>query len=113
MLRKVTYVFLAIAWLIVMTLPILAFVLAARGEIMVGNDMGSNGRLFMVTEDDLQGIGFQRVTKASYEACYRTSVRYLFWEGHSAGLNTDFCTCFDLDNGYAITAPSCSDIAQE
>lgn len=111
MLRRLTYILIAIAWFVVMTIPILAFVLAARGEIMLGNDMGSNVRLFMVTESELQGIGIQRVTKSSYESCYRTSVRYVLWEGRNIGLNTDFCTCFDLDSGYANTAQSCSDIA--
>jgi len=101
-LRRVVYVIAAIVWLVLMTLPILAFILAARGEIMLGDDSGSNVRLFLVNEDELHGIGFQRANEInSGQECYHISVDYLLWEGDTSEQNIDFCTCYDPDTGYA------------
>jgi hypothetical protein len=101
-LRRAAYVIATVVWLVLMTLPILAFILAARGEIMLGDDPGSNVRLFMVNEDELHGIGLQRTSEINFgEDCYRTSVDYLLWEGDASEQDIDFCTCYDLDTGYA------------
>ena len=89
-------------------MPIVAFVLAARGELSVGNENGSNVRLFMVNNDDAEGIGIQRVRKAYGEgSCFQGSVRYFLWEGQSTGLNADYCLCFDENTGYLTTAQGC------
>ncbi|HSG18935.1 MAG TPA: hypothetical protein VLE70_21755 [Anaerolineae bacterium] len=109
MLRRIGYALIAIIWLVLMSLPILAFFLAARGELMIGDDQASNIRLFMVNEDEATGIGFQRVTKANSEqdGCFHTSVNYLLWKGQDSGLNIDFCACHDPDTGYADSSRTC------
>jgi len=92
-----------------MSLPILAFILAARGELMIGDVEASNIRLFMVNEDEAKGIGLQRVQKMDSEndGCFQTSVKYLLWEGQDYGLNISFCACYDPDTGYADASGSC------
>ena len=110
MLRKAGYLFIVLIWLLVMSLPVLAFVLAARGELMVGSDQGSNLRLFMVNTDEAEGIGVQRVRKArTQEGCLQGSVRYLLWEGQNDGLNVDYCTCEDPDTGSTVSPTPCDD----
>ena len=109
MLRRFGYALIVILWLALLSLPILAFILAARGELMIGDDQASNIRLFLINEDVAKGIGFQRVTKADNgsEGCFQTSVKYLLWEGQNPGLNTSYCSCHDPDTGYADATKSC------
>jgi hypothetical protein len=92
--RRLTYIIVTIIFLIVMSLPVFAFVLAARGELMVGNEQGKFLRLFMVNADRAEGIGLQRVRQsAGDDNCLQGSVRYFLWEGQSQTLNADYCTC--------------------
>ncbi|MFN2221957.1 MAG: hypothetical protein ACK2UH_05365, partial [Candidatus Promineifilaceae bacterium] len=65
MLRRLVYLIVIILFLVVMTLPIFAFVLAARGELMIGSDQGNYLRLFMVNTDQAEGIGLQRVRQSA------------------------------------------------
>jgi hypothetical protein len=108
-LRRFGYALIVIVWLALMLLPILAFILAARGELMIGDVQASNIRLFMVNEDEAKGIGFQRVKKVDSESdgCFQTSVKYLLWEGQDSGLNISFCACYDPDTGYADASRTC------
>lgn len=108
-LRRFAYALILIFWLALMLLPTLAIILAVRGELMIGDDQESNVRLFMVTEDEAKGIGFQRVRKANAESedCYQTSIRYLLWEGQDSGLNVSYCTCRDPETGYTDPSGNC------
>ena len=107
MVRRLSYLLVLMAWIALMTLPLLAFLLAARGELMVGDDQGSNVRLFLVNSDEAKGIGIQRVRKSSQEDCFQGSVRYLLWEGQDSNLNVDYCTCVDPASGFATVSDDC------
>jgi hypothetical protein len=108
MLRRLAYLLVALFMLIVLSLPIFAIVLAARGEIMVGSDQGAYVRLFLVSTDDAEGIGIQRFKEAGPSSdCLQGSVRYLLWEGASAELDANYCTCFDSESGYAAATGEC------
>ena len=108
MLRRITYLFIALAFLVLMSLPIFAFVLAARGELKVGSEQGSNVRLFMVNSDEAEGIGIQRVRKVAYsDNCFHGSVDYLLWEGHAEDLSADYCSCVDERTGYMTDSDIC------
>ncbi|MGD8583935.1 MAG: hypothetical protein PVH65_02975 [Chloroflexota bacterium] len=110
MLRRLVYLIVIILFLVVMTLPIFAFVLAARGELMIGSDQGNYLRLFMVNTDQAEGIGLQRVRQsAASEGCQQGSVRYFLWEGQSRELNADYCTCFKADSGTETIPGQCPD----
>ena len=75
---------------------------------MIGSEQSSNNRLFLVNNDEVEGIGFQRAHKAGTgPGCLNTSVKYLLWEGQSAGLNTSYCECYNLETGYVDTTQTC------
>jgi hypothetical protein len=110
-LRRFAYALIVIVWLVLMALPFLAFILAVRGELMIGDDQTSNIRIFMLTEDEAKGIGFQRVKKANVqdESCYQTSITYLLWEGQDSDLNVSYCTCLEPETGYTSAYGKCQD----
>jgi hypothetical protein len=108
MLRRVVYLMVALLLLTIMTLPIFAIMLAARGELMIGTDQGSSIRVFMVNTEQETGIGLQRTKESGTDTgCLRTTLNYFLWEGQKAGLNTSFCECYNLETGYADTSRSC------
>lgn len=96
MLRRLTYFGIVVIWLVLMSFPILAFTLAIRGEIRIGNNFPSGIRVFLIQEDDVQGIGFEWSRKVNIQTdCSKTTVKYLLWEGAQGGLNADYCWCYD------------------
>jgi len=110
MTRRLIYFLIVFIWLVLMSLPVMAFVLATQGEIMLGSDDGSNLRLFMINEDAAEGVGMQRVKRAGTDRqCLQTSVRYYLWKGQDNAFSTDFCTCFDSDTGYAEASAGCEE----
>ena len=99
-LRRVGYGTLLIIWLVVMAFPTLAFLLAIRGQVQVGDDGRSHLRLFMINEDDGAGIGVEWSRQAG-DNCRLTSVNYLLWEGENQPVR--YCQCTDLLNGTVQT----------
>jgi hypothetical protein len=96
--RRLLYLLAVLIWLAVMSLPILAFLLATRGQIVAGDQSGSHLRLFLLQEPDEQGIGVEWVRPASAgTGCSRGTVRYFMWEGE--GQDTAFCQCQDPATG--------------
>ncbi len=95
MIRRVAYLVVLVVWLIVMCLPMLALVLAMRGEMNLGGQENSHVRLFLVQADTEDGIGFEWTRSAANSSkCLKTSVRYLLWEGDTEEVNVDYCQCF-------------------
>ncbi len=93
-LRRFLYLIVVMVWLIVMSLPILAFSLAGKGELQLGED----ARLFLIQEDEVEGIGLQWTRPFRQQpSCTRTTVTYLMWEGRSE--NTVYCQCYDKQTG--------------
>ncbi|MCI0395352.1 MAG: hypothetical protein L0332_26335 [Chloroflexi bacterium] len=106
-LRRFVYLLVVLAWLVVMSLPVLAFVLATQGELRLGNDVRRNTRLFLVLEEEAQGLGIQWTRPVSRQSqCARTSLRYFFWEGSSEGQNVNYCQCYDA-SGAPLSGRSC------
>jgi hypothetical protein len=93
-------------WLAAMALPILAAVLAVRGQIELGSDEGHHLRVFLVQERAAEGVGlvWSRVV-ATAPNCRQTAVRYLMWRG--AGENASFCVCYDPATGEALGEQLC------
>jgi hypothetical protein len=108
MVRRLTYLLLAAVLLTVMSLPIFAVVLAARGEIVVDSYDGRFIRMFLLDSDKAEGIGIQRVRGSSAaEGCLEGSVRYFLWQGTSQGLSADYCVCSDGQGGRVTVAGAC------
>ncbi len=105
-LRRLAYLLVIIIWLLVMAFPIFAFVLAGRGQIMLGEQTGSHVRIFLLREPDVEGVGVEWARPYRQQAdCTRTSVTYILWEGESE--NTAYCQCFASQQGTAVPA-SCN-----
>lgn len=97
-LRRLSYLLIVIVWLVVMALPIFAFVLAGRGEMTLGPADASHVRLFLVREADGEGVGVAWTRPLpDHPDCTRTTVTYLMWEGRSE--NSRYCQCFDAESG--------------
>lgn len=105
MWRRLIYLAVLLLWILVMCFPVAAFVLATRGEINFGNSVRSGLRIFLVVEDEAQGVGFEwsRRLKTNPQ-CSKTRIRYLLWKGRETNPSTDYCLCYELgEDGSQIT----------
>jgi hypothetical protein len=100
-MRRTGYALIALLWLALMALPILAVTVAVTGEVRIGAANGGNARLFLVNSEPTHGLGLAwSRSVAGAGRCYRTNVVYLLWEGAEQGQNTSFCQCFEEGNAY-------------
>lgn len=83
-----------------MCFPTFAFTLSRQQQIQIGGYESSHLRIFLVIEEETDGIGFELtrplITKSD---CLKTSITYFFWEGGESGQNTSFCQCYDPETG--------------
>jgi hypothetical protein len=100
-LRRLLYLALVILWLLIMALPFVAFTLAARGQILLGDQAEAHTRLFLLNDEDKQGVGLEWVRSAGDEShCWSGRVLYFLWQGE--GQNATFCQCLDPQSGAAL-----------
>lgn len=108
LLRRGTYLLILIVWLILMAFPIVAFLLAARGEIAVGDESSPGLRLFLLNSKDQQGIGMEIRRRAAHDdSCLNTSLDYILWEGNIGNPEISYCQCFDPLTGFVDPALIC------
>jgi hypothetical protein len=89
-------------WLFFISLPMLAFALAARQQIQVGGE-ATYMRLTLLQDKDAEGISVEISRPSSFDpACRQISVRYFMWTGEPE--NVDFCHCIDPQTGYTLPA---------
>ena len=106
--RRFLYGIIVIIWLAIMCFPIFAFTLALRGQISIGGNERNSLRVFLVQDDAFQGIVIQRTRPLrDRPSCYRTTVNYLLWQGHSSDLNVEYCTCIDANTNLSSPVPAC------
>ena len=104
--RRILYFLFFLLWLAVMAFPITAFTLATNGELQLGGDQ-RHLRLFMVQEDQNQGVGIQWTRPQRGDVpCLKTNLTYLMWSGEGQG--TTFCQCFDPQTNAPLAANSCT-----
>jgi hypothetical protein len=108
-LRRLLYLLLGLLWLLVMSLPVFAVVLATQREIQVGSEPERNVRLFLIQEQDAEGVAVQWMgAPSAADGCAQGRVVYLMWEGE--GENASFCQCYDQEgNLSSTTVGSCSE----
>ena len=86
-----------------LSLPLLAFSLAARNQLQWGVAEGDHIRLFLIQEIDAEGIGVELARMASDNpACLETDVRYFMWSG--APENTRYCQCRNAASGELLSS---------
>lgn len=101
-LRRLIYFTVAVVWLLVMSMPVLAVVLAMQREITIGQGPRQQLRLFLIQERDSEGVSVHWTRPAdSGERCAQSNVYYLMWKGH--GANTVYCQCYD-DSGDVVSS---------
>jgi hypothetical protein len=102
-LRNLGFILFIIVWLLVMTLPCFAFVLASRGELSWDRSEHDWDRIWLLQERNQKGLGYQAERVISDQSssggpiCVRNSVRYFLWQGTDTNTNTDYCECFASD----------------
>ena len=110
-IRPLAYLTFILAWLIVMSLPVVAFLLATRGEIQLGSNARSGVRVFLVQESEAQGIGVEWSRRhGDAVECARTTLRYFFWEGGEPGQGVEYCRCYDTGSGLAQESVACDEL---
>ncbi|MGQ0601513.1 MAG: hypothetical protein ACT4QE_07435 [Anaerolineales bacterium] len=97
------------AWLLVMGLPLCAFILATQGELVWrrGPGNGEVDRVFLVNEPDASGLGYEaaRLTGPAGTVCARTTVRYFLWRNdEGVDQNADYCQCYTTNARGALQA---------
>jgi len=108
-LRRLSYIAIILLWLATMSFPLIAFILATRSEIELGDSSRSHVRIFMVQESDLQGVGLEMSRKVNTNPrCLKTDVAFLLWQGASANQNVSFCQCYDEESGASVAQESCN-----
>lgn len=97
-LKRFFVAILLMGWLLIMLFPCMAFSLALRTEIQIG----SNVRVFLVSEEAGEGIGmeWQRPFSSSSTQCIETAVTYLMWAGE--GEPVVYCQCTDTTTGQQL-----------
>ena len=103
--RRLLYSVILLVWLVVMSLPLVAIVLASRGELDIGSER-RHVRLFMVQEDESQGVGIQWTRPRLFEPdCLKTNLNYVMWVGE--GENATYCQCADAQTGALTSSSGC------
>jgi hypothetical protein len=94
-LKRLLTLVLLIIWFLIMLFPCMAFSLATRTEI----EIGSNVRIFLVSEETDEGVGveWKRPFSANDQQCEQTAVNYFMWTGE--GDNASYCQCTDTATG--------------
>jgi hypothetical protein len=96
--RRIIYLVVILAWLLIMCFPTFAFLLATRGQLQVGNRDGRYVRIFLLQEPEAEGIGVEQQRLLSEPiGCRQTSIHYFMWVGE--GENVSYCQCFDPSTG--------------
>ena len=110
-LRRILLLLLFFVWLIFMSFPVVAFVLATQGEFQWGESDGRHLRVFLVQEREANGVGIEWSRLQSRDThCYQTTLSYLMWEGE--GENSSFCQCYDEDTNapLPVLTQSCKEL---
>jgi len=100
-LRRIIYLLIIFIWLLVMSFPVFAMILATQQQILIGNDPSRHVRIFLLQADNAAGVGFEWAGKLGTNAsCTQTSVNYFLWEGSAESVS--FCQCYDPLTGDAL-----------
>lgn len=101
--RRFGYLVLFLLWLLVMSFPIGAALLATSGQLEVGSETGHHVRLFLVQERRQQGVGLEWTRSGSADGCRQGRLLYAMWEGR--GEDAHYCTCHDAGGSVTYSAP--------
>jgi hypothetical protein len=87
-----------------MFVPLGAFVVARNGQIQIGADDASHLRVFLVIEDDADGLGLDFSRARDRGRCLESRVVFFLWRGE--GESVSYCQCYD-EAGNVTGSPAC------
>lgn len=97
-LKRFGYFIAFWVWLLVMLFPMLAFLLAAKEELQIGQQDEPHLRLFLLQETSGEGIGVEWQREIGQpNGCAKTTVTYLLWEGDAEIIR--YCQCQNMQTG--------------
>lgn len=97
-LSRIGTFLLVMIWLLAMLFPFVAFWVAAKGQLQIGQSERRHLRIFLVQDDDNNGLGMDWTHgRWGQNTCSQTTVLYWLWEGQ--GRNTSYCQCYDPATG--------------
>lgn len=101
--RRLAYTLAILVWLIIMTIPIFTFSLAAQQQLQLGSAEDNHIRIFLIQEKSAEGIGLEIARPvSSTPGCTQTSVNYFMWSGEPQ--NVTYCQCTDLQSDHTLSA---------
>lgn len=103
-LKRLLYLVLFLTWLVVMSFPVGAAILASNGQIELGNQQSAHHlRLFLVQERDQEGVGLEWTRPARPDKCRQGSITYAMWKGMAE--NARYCICSDAKGSVTHSEP--------
>lgn len=88
-MRRLLYLLFVLVWIVAMTFPTAAVVLAVNKQFTIGST-----RVFLLQQRDAVGVGVQTARPAANDVdCRRNTVRYFLVEGDAENAST--CLCND------------------
>jgi hypothetical protein len=101
---RFVYLLILVIWLLVMSFPIVAAVLASRGQIEFGTEGSTNRvRLFLVQDREQEGVGLEWTRDIGDGSCRQGRILYAMWKG--SGDNAQYCTCYDSEGALIENVP--------
>ena len=76
-------------------MPVLALLLAVRGELSWNLGDYRQHRVWVVMEEDERGLGWEvrrRVSRSNQDTCLQTTVGFWLWQGQPN--SSIFCECY-------------------
>lgn len=86
--------------------------LLTNGEIRFGGQEATATRLWLVSDDQAQGLGISRpevVSSSASQLCVRTNTRFLLWRSDGSLSSVSYCECYRNQNGRLVFEGVCPD----
>ena len=84
-------------WLAIISLPALGLLLAVRGELSWHPGDYGEYRVWVVTEENVRGLGWQArhvVSHSVQDTCLQTTVGFWLWQGQQS--RSTSCECYRI-----------------
>ena len=97
--RRIFIALVLLVWILILSIPLLALMLATRGQLQWQRSEFSGDRVWLLSNSKQAGVAWEArrlTTPAPDRACVTTRVRFIVWRGMADGLNAEYCDCYEL-----------------
>ena len=105
--RRIVITLALLLWIVILSVPLLALLLATRGQLQWQRGNFSGDRIWLLSNNKQAGVAWEarRLTsQAPDRACVTTRVSFLVWRGLADGLYAEYCDCYDLPAAEPLVA---------